>query len=323
MTSLATPFAPPSSNTKLMTFGELVELACTKMHRIDEESKAEMRVYLKARYQMLWDSRPWKDALRLITVPSTAAREVILPAMVDRIICVRWGLQLLDPDHLVTIFLSDPNRFEQTTNPQSYSIISPSGVEVSPGGQRVKMFSDSAAALMTVTIHGRLGNVEEKELVSISGATTVTSVNYYDDIFGLSKDSSTYCLTVKNASSNAEILFLWDEETSRMHQRIMLHTTPAEAKSIYILYKRRCNTLINDSDVIEVKGLDNALLAAGISDMLEGQRHYGKAAMKAQESSVLTQAAADGDTHQQANIIRIIPWDGGGDDSELGGKGYL
>ena len=58
--------------------------------------------------------------------------------------------------------------------------------------------------------------------------------------------------------------------------------------------------------------------------MLEAQRHYGKAQMKAQEAGVLTQAAADLDTHQSANIIRIIPWDSVADeDPGLPGRGYL
>jgi hypothetical protein len=305
-----------------MTFGELVELACTKMHRIDAESVAEMRVYIKARYQMMWDSRPWKDALRVITLDPTVQREVILPAVVDRILCVRWGRHLLDPEHLITIFLTNPSLFDQTTNPQSYSVISPSGVEASPEGHKVSLFSDSANASFTVTIHGMGGNTEIKELIAISGTTSTTSVNAYTEIFGLSKTSDEFCLTVIDAYNANTLLDLWDEETSRMHQRIMLHTTPAEAQGIFILYKRRCNDLVNDSDVIQIRGLDNPLLAAGVSDMLEAQRHYGKAQIKAQEASILTQAAADLDVNQQANIIRIIPWDGGGDDNEVGGKGY-
>jgi hypothetical protein len=307
-----------------MTFGEIVTLACTKLHRTDVESRDEMKVYVKARYQMIWDSRPWKDTLRVITLEPTAERHVILPPTVDRIICVRWGVRLLDPDHLVTIFLSDPQLFDQVTAPHSYSIVGPSGVEVAPAGEQMLLFSDSANANFIVTIHGMLGNVEQKEQVAISGANNSTTVNSYDEVFGLAKDDTTYGLTVKNADTLETLLELWPAESSRMHQRIMLHTTPGgDAQGIFILYKRRCNDLVNDSDAIQIRGIDNPLLAAGIADMLEAQRHYGKAQLKAQESGILAQAAADLDVHQQANMIRLIPWDSGEGGEGLGGKGYL
>ena len=306
-----------------MTLGELVTLACTKMHRVDAESQAEMKVYLRARYRMIWDSRPWKDAIDVMDAGDEGDQEVILPCIVDRVLAVRWNRITLDSEQLITIFLTDPQRFDSISNPLTYSIIPPSGVAVSPAGERLLMFSDSTANF-TVAIHGLLGTIEKKEQVAVAGGGASSSVNAYDEILSLSKSSRTNDLTVKNLATNETIINLRSEETSKPHQRLMLHSAPTEARNVFILYKRRCPELVNDSDATELSGVDNALLASGIADMLEAQRHYGKAQMKAQEAGILTQAAADLDTHQQANTIRIIPWEGfDSGEGDLPGKGYL
>ena len=307
-----------------MTLSDLVTLVCTKMHRTDAESQAEAKVYLKARYRMIWDSRPWKDALAVMDVGDISLRTITLPGVVDRILAVRWNRMTIEAEHLVTIFLTDPQRFDSISNPLSYSLIAPSGVEVCPDGEQLTMYSDSASAQFTVAIHGMLGSVEQREVVAISGASNSTSVNSYDEIHSLSKTSTTNALTVKNAFTATTLVALQAGETSKSHQRIMLHSTPTDAKNVFVLYKRRCPELIADSDATELSGIDNALVAAGITDMLEGQRHFGKAQVKAQETGILVQAAADLDTHQSANIIRIIPWDSAVDESPgLPGKGYL
>jgi hypothetical protein len=118
-------------------------------------------------------------------------------------------------------------------------------------------------------------------------------------------------------------LFLETFETSRAHQRLHFHGTPQTADNVLILYKRKIRPLVNDSDGTEIGGIDNALLSAAIADMLEGQRQYAKAQLKAGEASQLASAAADLETNQSANIIRLIPWDSGfGTEGEASSKGY-
>ena len=48
-----------------MTRGELVDLVCTKVHRVDNESVAEARKYVRSRYQIIWDTRLWRDSLEM------------------------------------------------------------------------------------------------------------------------------------------------------------------------------------------------------------------------------------------------------------------
>ncbi len=292
-----------------MTLSEIADLACTKMHRTDAESVAEMKVYIRARYRMVWDSRPWKDTLGLMTISATSDRTIILPIVANRVLALRWSTSVLDPDQLITVFMTDSTRFDEISNPISYSMIAPSGVEVSPAGQQIRINAGESDASYSVSIHGLLGNEEVREIVSVAGMVDHTSVNSYDEIISLAKTSSAYSLTAKRLDTLATILTLPAQETARQYQRIYFHSTPTEAKSTFLIYKRRCHELLNDADSTEIIGVDNGLLSYAISDMLESQRQFTKAATKAQEAGVLIQAAADLEMHQQGNIVRIIPWD--------------
>ena len=292
-----------------MTLAEIAELVCTKVHRTDAESVAEAKVSIRARYKMIWDSRPWKDTLGLMTIAASDDRTLILPIAVSRVLALRWSTSVLDPDQLITIFMTDSTRFDEISNPISYSMISPSGVEVSPAGARVQLFSDASDASFSVSIHGLLGNVDTRETVAIAGASTHNSTNSYDEIISLAKTNLTNGLTVKNYTTGDTILTLPAKEAFRQYQRVLFHSTPTEEEETFLIYKRRCNDLTSDSDATEIFCIDNALVAFAIADMHEAQRQFTKATAKAAEAGVLIQAAADNETHQQANVIRIIPWD--------------
>ena len=74
-----------------MTLAEIAELATTKLHRTDAESVAEAKVYARSRYNMVWNSRLWRDAQGLLSTSLAATQTVILPALVDRVIGCRWS----------------------------------------------------------------------------------------------------------------------------------------------------------------------------------------------------------------------------------------
>lgn len=308
-----------------MTLGEILDLACTKIHRVDAETREEARVYASARYQMIWDSRPWRCSLHVILLPAMAEQEVIMPVIMDRVVAVRWGSDYnLTPENLINLYLTDPNRFDTVCNPSTFSVIAPSAVAVPPNSEKLSLTSDNANASFIVSVRGRLGSADISELIAIAGAGTVLSQFQYDEVISLAKADTASGLNVKNNISMTTLLDLPAGETNRVHQRLHLHSTPSEAKTQFVLFKRRCRKLVNDSDATEIDGIDNGLLAATISDLLEGQRQYSKAQMKGSESGILVQAAADLEVHQSANSIRIIPWDSfGSEDDMLPGKGYL
>lgn len=309
-----------------MTVIELIDLICAKIHRTDVETREEARTYLSARYQMIWNSRAWRDTLNLLTLPTSSNQVIILPSIVDRIICVRWGSDLtLNTESLITMFLINPAEFNSISSPSNFSIISPSALSITPAGAKLLVVSDDAAASFSVSIRGIRSNVEKYETIAVSGAGTITSEHEYDEVFSLSKSSTENALTVKSDADMSTLLTLPTYESSLLHQRIHLFTTPSEAKTQFAIIKRKPNRFSLDSDSTEISGIDNGLLAAAEADMYEGQRQFAKAQMKGSEAGALIQAVTDLETAQSANMPRLIPWDGGGNDDwyELGGKGYL
>ena len=100
---------------------------------------------------------------------------------------------------------------------------------------------------------------------------------------------------------------LRNSERERQHQRIHFHSTPQNARTGLLLFKRTFQPLLNDSDAPLIGGIDNALLCAAESDMLEGQRQYGKAQAKMQEAVAMIGTMQDLERQQSANLIRIIP----------------
>lgn len=307
-----------------MTLSGLADLVCAKMHRTDDESRAEAKKYIASRYQMLWEGRPWRDSLGILTLEAAAAQTIILPALVDRVLSVRRGDNAtLQNETLSTMFLLDPGRFESIGEAVSFSIVEPSAVAVEPGGGAVTVSTTNADAVITVTLRGTLGAMERTEQLTVLGAAPVISTLSYDSILSLSKSATDSDLTVTKPGP-VEILSLYKWETSRSHQRLHFHSTPPAAATLLILYKRKFKPLIADSDATEITGIDNAVVAAALADMLEGQRQYAKAQLKASEAAALATAAADQETNQSANIIRIIPWDAGFDTGpgDLPTKGY-
>jgi hypothetical protein len=260
---------------------------------------------------MLWDSRPWRDTIGLLSLDSTNVSQVTtLPANIDRVMAIRWGSdRTLLPQELGTIFQVDPAMFDRTGTPATFSLISPSGVASSPGASPVFVFSSDVSASFKVSIRGSFNGNPKSEVIQVSGSSPVSSANNYDEIYSLSKSSTTSPLTVQDSTLSTTIFSLESWETSRTYQRVHFDTIPDAAQTCLILFKRTFRPLVNDSDSPELTGIDNALLASAIGDMLEGQRQYGKAQIKMQEASMMASQMADLERHQSASSMQLIPWD--------------
>lgn len=314
-----------------MTRKELVDLVTTKCHRTDDPSRQEAAAYIRARYRIIYESRIWRDSIdpplvlqgtlfyNEFGVPITdeegnilrsgiAGQVIILPVIVGRIISCRWGsnAEQLHVEELAQQFRLNPQLFESVGDPIGFSVTSPSAVTMSPGGGKISIYSTDSNARYSVSIRGNLGETDQSEQLRASGISPIYSRYSYDQISALGKDDTSFDLIVED-QSGGNLLTLPADESSRLHQRIHFHSTPANSGSLMILYKRRCRDLINDSDATEIDGIDNAVLAAAISDMREGERQYSKAALKAQEVQGLMSNAIGLEKEQSANNCRIIP----------------
>lgn len=294
-----------------MTLIDYVNHVCTKMHRVDAPSKNEARMYCRNRYQTIYDSRGWRDATSVFAT-TLNGQVKILPYIVDRVLACRWGSLIpLVNEQLWTILTIDPTRFEETGDPVSFSIYSPSGVLLSPGGGYINLQTATSSPNFNVSIYGSKDSEEASESVLITGMSAVQSVNQYDDIYTLSKSDETHDLMVRRVDTSGQILYLRTHEKERKHQRIHFHSAPQNASTGLVLCKRKFRPILNDHDAPELSGIEVALLAFLEGDMLESQRHFGKAQLKYAEAAMAVQTMADMERHQSANIVRIIPFDGG------------
>jgi hypothetical protein len=179
---------------------------------------------------------------------------------------------------------------------------------MSPGGGKISIYSTDTNARYNVSIRGNLGEIDQTEVIRASGTSPVYSRYSYDHIGSLGKDDTTFDLLVED-QSGGNLLTLSANESSRLHQRISFHSTPSNSGALAVLYKRRCRDLILDSDAVEIHGdkIDDMLIAGAIGDMREGERQYGKAALKSQEVMGLMNMAISMEKEQGANNCRIIP----------------
>jgi hypothetical protein len=291
-----------------MTLGDYVDLVTTKVHRTDEPSRDEARKYIASRYQMIFESYPWRDACEVAGIACTATQTVILPHIADRIIGVRWSSGLtLRNESLWTILQIDPAKFDQTGDPVTYTIYSPSAVHTAPPGQQITVQTTTASPDFMVSVYGSYLGQDKTETIRITSTVPVVSVYRYDTIYTLSKYNDSHDLTVRAADSSQELLHLNAAEQERKHQRLHLHSVPTNATTALVLYKRYIKPLVNDSDAPELAGIDNALLSCAIADMRESERQYAKAQVKLEEGVALVKTMADLERHQSENVVRLIP----------------
>ena len=292
-----------------MTLGDYIDLVCTKVHRTDLPSREEARKYIASRYQMIYESYPWRDACEVAGTVLPASQTVILPHIADRIMACRWATGItLRNESLWTILQIDPGRFDQVGDPVTYTIYSPSAVHSPPMGNKVLISTSVSSPDFSVSIYGSYQGQDKSETIMLtSAATPVPSTNSYDDIFTLSKYNDTHDLSVRRADTSDEVLYLSAGEKERKHQRLHFHSTPSNTTTALVLYKRHIKPLINDSDAPELAGIDNALLSCSIADMRESERQYAKANMKMEEGVALVKTMADLERHQSESVVRLIP----------------
>ena len=83
----------------------------------------------------------------------------------------------------------NPSIFDQTGDPIGFSVTSPSGTQVSPGGLPLRFTTSSVDAVFDVTIRGRLRDVDQSEVVRVTGGGPSNSVYSYDHISSLGKET--------------------------------------------------------------------------------------------------------------------------------------
>jgi hypothetical protein len=306
-----------------MTLGDYVDLICQKVRRTDEPTREEARVYLRNKYQTIYESKPWRDVSGVVAVPVAASQVAILPNIVDRVISCRWDQNItLQSASLYEIMQMNPHKFDEVGDPLSFSIISPSGVAVPPLGQKIRATTSGTTPNFKISVYGSFNGDKVSEILNMASNTTVESSYRYDEIFSLSAGDSATDVDVKRADDGVQLVFLRHSESEKKHQRIHFHSTPQNTATALVLFKRQFHPLSDDSSSPEISGIETALEEFAMYDMRQAERQYSMAQQHLQAAGAAVAAMADLERHQSAHKVKIIPWVGLGEAVSLPGKGY-
>jgi hypothetical protein len=293
-----------------MNLLEISNLVCSKLGKSDSQTVEICKNFIRQRYQMIFDSYLWRDSLTLISITAEAGKEeVILPYGVDRVIGVRSANHEITGINLSSLFQLDAGIFDRIGTPLLFSEQTSIATRKSPEGGSLMLVSSSNDDVgIEVKIRGELNGLEVTEEVQLDGTTPVSSMNDYDIIYLINKEETVGNVTVTNEST-VEILALKNTEKSRRHVRLRLLETPQVDTILYIIAKRKADSLLYDESEPVLRGFENALLAFAEGDMLERLRQYSKAQIKYQEAAMQTELLKNVENLQSASMVRIIPED--------------
>lgn len=329
-----------------MTLAELSDYICTKVGQSDDASAAACKLFLRRRYQMIWDYALWKESLFVVpfsAIPSSSPGYTIgvLPPSVNQVVAIRPladGRSVPELDQ-TTLMRCDPGEFTRTgANAIGFSFLSPTCVDFPPGtadGIFVSrlLFSSSSILDTTELIHvvgEEINGRELRETLALTGPTPVSTDQFYTNPCSISLSAAcagTITITDASGSTTPPLATLYPGELA-LAQRPRVRLFEAGAGGYYALAKRCFLDLLDDSATPTLRNSENALIAFAIGDLLERQRQYAKAQLKLQEGEAQLQLLLDLEKNQSANEQRIIPaeihgaWGDASPVFAAGGKGW-
>lgn len=300
----------------MMTLKQLADHVVRRVGVTDDETTDLAKEFIKRRWKSVYDQRPWMDAHTTFVLTAATNNEVILPAWVDKLVQIRVdnaeaarNLQMVSRQ---TVMLIAPGAIDQEGVRVAYSSLPSVSVHTHPAGKKLSLVStDAMDTTQECRIRGLYNGLEIEETIMLGGLSTIPGQFYYDEITHFSKPPSAGHVTMHTVDTTPlELQVLRSTDTERRHQRIQLHNdykTGDAGEVITILCKRRCIELVHDNDTPTITNLDDALIAYAVSDLLERERQFGKAAAKVQEALALTNEMVLAERDQQQNHSQIIP----------------
>ena len=104
-----------------MTLAELANYITTKTQLVEPDDLAAAQLFLSKRYELIYNSYLWKDALTMMTVavnpatnPDHALGIVLMPQQIDRVVALRTAQSSVRVHGLEDFYRTDFNEFTQT-----------------------------------------------------------------------------------------------------------------------------------------------------------------------------------------------------------------
>ncbi len=106
-----------------MTLADYSTYICSRLNQSDAITVGLCKQFVQRRYQMIWDARNWRDALKNVAASLTDTVNGLLafPAGIDRIVAIRGnGNHILVPIDSPQAMQLSPTVFEQMDDPMAY-----------------------------------------------------------------------------------------------------------------------------------------------------------------------------------------------------------
>jgi hypothetical protein len=309
-----------------MDLAALADHVTSKTGKLDPESLECAKNYLRARHELCYDAHLWKDTVLPFEAPVTAAQKyVVLPYECARPLAA-WDTRMRVPIEiasLATIVAINPMALTEESWTYKFTEVDSVGWPFLMTEQLFFQVNNSLPEAVTLNFSGRAmwpdtragsHSVDHTHTASVA-SNTQASTPYFQQLYRITKPVTSGPIFIQSLAyspipnpNQRRGEWLWPaDSTTAVFARIQLMSPASGDFTLGVLGKRRFRQMRLDSDAPMIRGLDNALIAFAIGDMLERSRQYAKAAAKQQEGTELLKVAVDTETNQSAYESRVIP----------------
>lgn len=335
-----------------MTLAEMARFVARKTRAKDADAVADCKQYLSQRYKMLWEDQLWKDALRgydftfepealaytYSAVPfgnylSSGAGIWHLPSGVDRMLALRKADGPVGVEDQFNFYRTGIDDFAESGDPVKFFVL----------GHAARDLSGKADVVLAEGVTTLAGNADDAGVVlrirylDLDGEEqTMETALVAPPSYGETLYPGVILSVTKAATTGTADLILDGDYVIRMaaadteakqYLRIRIAPIPTANTDLKALVKLKAQTLAEDGDVPQLRGIENTLLAFAQGDVLERQRRYSQAQAKFQEGTALLEQLKRTEVMQEAVLTRIQPEvsevSGSVDDYSMPGKGWL
>lgn len=315
-----------------MTKAEIASHVCEVVGTTDDESIALCKKFIQRRYELIWDSHPWRETLDVCTATVLSGyRNAVFTGSpdIERILVAVESDRLdLAPVEWANLWAFDPAAFTANGGAsQGFSICRRTPLIV--GQDRALSLAtataNSSTVDVTVTAKGRdtNGNAQAVFCTIAAGSgnsgtfATQASNPYYElaltEVWSVETSVSTWTdsaatIDLKTAVGGTTLGVLSDGKTVHpTFAQIRLTRQTTAQTNLRALGKLRAN-ILDDDDAPRIDNIAEPLIGLVQADMLERQRQYSKAQAKRGEAGALVAGLlVDLQRRQSADGMQIIP----------------
>lgn len=241
------------------TFDEIVDQVSKHTQELDTGALSRIRQAVNTGYDIAVRRADWPALVRARETGITTTsgdRFLYLPKDVAKVyFLVPSDIGDVIPHQTIYDLFTTISQF--STTPGSvyrYADAGESGTKASIAtAEAITVFPGGSAENYNLRIHGRNGDDEIFENVTISNSTPASSTNTFEEIYAfVSGGEHTGIITLSGVSSSTEYATIGTNERTAKYKRLRVWSVPSSAESIAIFFQKRVQKLTNDDQVPEI-----------------------------------------------------------------------